>query len=124
MAWWGTDGWSGCGGSPLQDVVRDAAGADLAECGSGGDHGGAPWEEAEAEAQSERGEVGAGSSGEEGAGGEGRRHGHGHDTREPVGPFPLVHQRRRRADKRKTTVVASAAASAPGYCSKHGRTHS
>lgn len=66
--------------SPLQDVVRDAAGADLAECGGGGvDHDGAPWEEAETGAQSEWGEVGAGSSGEEGAGEERRRHGHGHE---------------------------------------------
>jgi len=65
--------WLRC--SPLYDVVRDAASADLAECGGGGDQGGAPWVEAEGEAQSERGEVGTGSSGEEGAGGEGRRHG-------------------------------------------------
>ena len=84
-------------GSPLQDVVRDAAGADLTEGGGGGGNsGGATW--AEAEAQSERGEAGAGGRVEDGsrerrrvAGGDGRRHGcRGGNERaiDPLSPTP------------------------------------
>jgi hypothetical protein len=74
-------------------VVRDAAGADLAEGGGGGNSSSAT--RAEAEAHSEWGELGAGSGMEDGsrgrrrvAGGEGRRHGC-RDGHERALPLPL-----------------------------------